>query len=130
MKEIYLTVEEELDQQDLFIYFAIGGSLRIDATYIRSKNAKKTVEQGDKGFYFRTELQSGVVKGEKTPFEKQIEIEVRDSLGNLEKQRVLMELWEYNSFSYNQRRGSEYFDLFPILSGHIYQNFNVLSSNR
>ena len=48
-------------------------------------------------------------------FEKEIEIEIRDTIVNLMKQNILIEVWDWDQWSLNNLVGFNLLDIFDII---------------
>ena len=77
---------------------------------------------GERGFSDKTEVLKNLEVGERTKFEKEIDSEIRDTMINIEKQYILIEVWNWNRWSLNDLEGLYLFDIYEIIQGNIHQS--------
>lgn len=123
IKEIYVISQKRFD---CFLNFTIGGDLRIDTFKILEKNRSGKIVHGARGYSEYTELQEILDINTRVKFEKEIHIELRDSIISLSKQNLLIECWDYNTFKLNNFQGFVLIDLMKIIRGSVYQSANIL----
>ena len=124
INNIYIT--PLVKKMDAFLQFTIGGDFSVTVYKDKNKNSYKK-SSGSRGYTDKTEVllhldtaqENGT--GGRTPFQKIIEIEMRMSYSMINKQKIMVELWEYNSFSNNTIHGYKTWQLIDIVNGY----FNV-----
>ena len=77
--------------------------------------------RGSKGFTDATEFKEILKVDSRIKFEKVFRFELRDSIVNLMKQHILIEVWESNSFSKNQLKdGRKNISFFPVSEKYFF----------
>jgi len=89
------------------------------------KKQKKKMEKGRKGYTDATEFKEVLKVDSRVKFEKEFRYEHRDSIVNLMKQQIIIEVWEYNALSMNKFKGRGMIEIMKIIKGNIYQFVNV-----
>lgn len=77
--------------------------------------------RGKKGFTDATEFKEILKVDSRIKFEKVIRYELRDSIVNLMKQHILIEVWEANSFAMNRLKGYGMTEIMKIIKGNVFQ---------
>jgi hypothetical protein len=119
ISEIYITSQEMFD---CFLQFTIGGDFRINSYNIPSKNKKGKIIHGERGYSDYTEVMEILQVDKRLKFEKEFNIEIRDSIINLMRQNLIIECWDYNTFKLNNFQGFSMIELMKIIRGSIYQS--------
>ena len=109
---------------DAFLEVTIGGNLKIYAVHNTQKNTSKMKRTGKRGFCAFTECKETDVKSP-TSFDACFELELRDSIINLKRQNLVIELWDYNTWMPNTYKGIGMIPLFDIIKGSIYRTVSI-----
>lgn len=112
---IYITPLK--DMLDPFIQFTIGGNFMVEV-YKTKKGQTYKVPNGTRGYADKTEISKNVDKLERRPFDKVIDIEMRMSYSMISKQKMMVELWDYNSIWMNTIKAYTTVDLMEIVNGN------------
>jgi isocitrate dehydrogenase len=107
---------------DPFIQFTIGGDFGVEVFINTKKNKKIKKVNGERGFSDKTEVLRDCNVGKRYKFEKEIDTEIRDTIVNLMKQNILVEVWDWEQWSLNNLDGFYLFDIFNIVQGNICQS--------
>jgi hypothetical protein len=110
---------------DGFLVITIGGDYMLEFFEIAAKNRKIRNCTGSKGFTDTTEVKMDMRVETKHKFDKEINIELRDSIANLMKQNLIIEVWDYNNLKLNQLQGYGMVDIMKIIRGNIFQTLNI-----
>lgn len=81
--------------------------------------------RGKKGYTEATEFKEVLKVDTRVKFDKEIRFEHRDSIVNLMKQNIIVEVWEYNSLGLNKFKGRGMIDIIKIIKGNIYQYVHI-----
>ena len=124
---IYVTPQR--DPLDAFIQFTIGGDYSIQV-YSNKKGNTYKVPSGSRGFADKTEVLSNVNTLERVPFEKIITTEVRMSYSMINNQRMMVELWDYNSFFMNKIVGYTTVKLIELVNGSVNVSLEITKRSK
>ena len=128
---IYITPQEKM--LDPFLQFTIGGNYKIQVLETKEGNKYK-VQNGERGYSDKTEVVENVDVQEKRPYNKIIETEMRMSYSMVEGQKLMVEVWDYNSMWMNTIIGYSTMHLEEIVNGDmnltlmIYRKDNKMTS--
>lgn len=122
ISNIYIT--PLLKMIDPFLQFTIGGNFMVNV-YKNKKGETYKIPAGKRGYTDKTEVllnvntpQEDGQKGGRTPFKKVIEIEMRMSYSMINKQKMMIELWEHNNFWMNEIHSYLTIPLIDIVNGN------------
>jgi len=124
INNIYITPLQKMI--DPFLQFTIGGNFAVNV-YKNKKGDTYKIATGKRGYTDKTEVIENVNtpqedgSGGRTPFNKVIEIEMRMSYSQINKQKIMIELWEHNNFWMNEIHCYLTIPLIDIVNG----NYNV-----
>ena len=121
IKDISMTLLKE-DVINGFFIITIGGDFKVLLVNNPIKNKKKKIVEGSKGYTDQTEVIKNQQIDEKYIYEKEISIEIRDSIASLRKQTIVFELWDCNKWIFNEYKGHCKFNIYDILTGKNYLN--------
>jgi hypothetical protein len=110
------------DMFDAFVQFTIGGDYKVEHFDIPRKNKKLKMQSGKRGYTDCTEVIENIKVECKERFDKFICVEVRDSIINLMRQNLIIEVWDHNTIHLNEFQGMAMIDIMNIISGNIYQS--------
>jgi len=79
------------------------------------------MERGKKGYTDATEFKEVLKVDSRVKFEKEFRFEHRDSIVNLMKQQIIIEVWEYNSLSMNRFKGRGMIEIIKVIKGNVFQ---------
>ena len=109
---------------DPFLQFTVGGNFMVNV-YKNKKGETYKIPAGKRGYTDKTEVllnvntpQEDGQGGGRTPFRKVIEIEMRMSYSMINKQKIMVELWEHNNFWMNEIHSYLTFPLIDIVNGN------------
>lgn len=113
---IYITpLKEKIDP---FLQFTIGGDFSVQV--FTTKNGKPfKVPKGERGLAEKTEVLQNVAELTKVPFDKIIDTEMRMSYSMINNQKLMVELWDYNTFFMNNIKGYHTRPLIDIVNGDV-----------
>jgi len=111
---IYIT--SKIDKLDPFLQFTIGGDFQIEVYSTKTGKTYK-VPKGNRGYVEKTEVIQNVDLETRRPFEKIIDIEMRMTYSMMTKQKLMVELWDYNSIWMNNIKAYITKPLIEIVSG-------------
>ena len=106
------------DMLDPFVQFTIGGDYSI-AVYSNKKGDTYKIPKGSRGFSDKTEVIPNVDKLMKMPFDKTIELEMRMSYSMVNSQKLMVEVWDYNTVWMNSIKGYTLKPLIDIVNGNV-----------
>jgi hypothetical protein len=112
---IYITPLMEMI--DPFVQFTIGGDFSVQV-YSNKKGQSYKVPKGKRGFADKTEVQTNVDKLERRPFDKIIDIEMRMSYSMVNNQKLMIEIWDYNTIWMNSIKCYMTIPLMDIINGN------------
>ena len=118
---------------DPFLQFTLGGNYKIQVLETKEGNKYK-VQNGERGYSDKTEVVENVDVQEKRPYNKIIETEMRMSYSMVEGQKLMVEVWDYNSMWMNTIIGYSTMHLEEIVNGDmnltlmIYRKDNKMTS--
>lgn len=112
---IYITPLKEMI--DPFIQFTLGGNYMVEV-YQSKKGETYKIPKGKRGFADKTEILGDVDKLERRPFDKVIDIEMRMSYSMVSNQKLMIELWDYNSIWMNTIKCYSTLNLIEIVDGN------------
>ena len=122
INNIYIT--PLLKMIDPFLQFTIGGNFMVNV-YKNKKGETYKIPAGKRGYTDKTEVllnvntpQEDGQRGGRTPFQKVIEIEMRMSYSMINKQKIMVELWEHNNFWMNEIHSYLTIPLIDIVNGN------------
>lgn len=113
---VYVTPLE--DGLNPFIQFTIGGDFAVEVLSNKKGQVKKN-SKGHRGYVDKTEVQEDVQNLEKRPFVKIIDIEMRMTYAMIEKQKIMIELWDYHTLTMNSIMGYNTINLIDIVNGYM-----------
>lgn len=113
---IYITPLK--DMLDPFLQFTIGGNFQVEV-YSTKKGDTYKIPKGSRGYADKTEIQENVDMLERRPFDKIIDIEMRMSYSMVTKQKMMVELWDYNSIWMNTIKAYTTYDLIEVVNGNV-----------
>lgn len=105
------------DMFDPFLQFTIGGDFQVEVYRTKSGDTYK-IPKGTRGYSDKTEVQENVDKLERRPFDKVIDIEMRMSYSMINKQKIMVEVWDYNTIWMNKIQAYSTMQLMDIVSGN------------
>jgi hypothetical protein len=108
-----------------FLLICFGGDYKVEILNFAKKSSKNKVISGEKGYQDMTEVLENLNVETKNKFTKEIDIEIRDSIINLMRQNILIEIWDYNRFKFNNYLGYHLLNIMRIINGNVYQSFMV-----
>lgn len=121
INNIYIT--SLMKMIDPFIQFTIGGNFMVNV-YKNKKGDSYKIPAGKRGYSDKTEVilnvsppQEDSQTGGRTPFNKIIDIEMRMSYSMINKQKMMLELWEHNNFWMNEIHSYLLLPLIDIVNG-------------
>jgi hypothetical protein len=120
---IYITPYREM--LDPFLQFTIGGDYCVDVFSTKKGDTYK-VPKGSRGFSDKTEVLTNVDKLMKAAFDKTIDIEMRMSYSMINSQKMMIELWDYNTIWMNSIKGYETVPLINIVNGDINMSVDIV----
>jgi hypothetical protein len=120
---IYITPYREM--LDPFLQFTIGGDYCVDVFSTKKGDTYK-VPKGKRGFSDKTEVLSNVDKLMKAAYDKVIDIEMRMSYSMVNSQKMMIELWDYNTIWMNSIKGYETIPLINIVNGDINMSVDIV----
>lgn len=124
---IYITTLKE--KLDPFLQFTIGGDFRLQVvTNKKGQTLKKPT--GKRGFSAKTEVLDNIDALEKRGFESVIETEMRMTYSMVESQKLMVELWDHDSFWTNKIKGYSTENLIEIVNGNINLSMTILQRNK
>ena len=109
---------------DCFIEVIIGGNYKVYSYHNTSKHKSTLKRTGHKRVCFFTECKETNITTS-TVYSNSYDIELRDSVINLMRQNLILQLWEYNTWLPNTNRGVGMISLFDIIKGSIYRNISI-----
>ena len=119
---IYITPLREM--LDPFIQFTIGGDYSVQV-FKNKKGDTFKVPGGSRGFSDKTEVLKNVDALAREPFEAVIQTEVRMSYSMINNQKMMVELWDYNSIWMNTILGYSTINLIDIVNGNMSQTVDI-----
>jgi len=119
---IYITPLK--DKMDPFVQFTIGGDYSIQVFSNKAGDTYK-VPKGERGFAEKTEVIESVEPLNRVPFDKIIELEMRMSYAMINAQKLMIEIWDHNSFFMNTILGYTTINLFDVVNGDINFSFDI-----
>jgi hypothetical protein len=117
--DIYITA---YDMFDAFVQFTVGGDYKVEIFDIPRKNKKMKKVSGKRGYTDCTEVVENLKVECREKFDKTINTEIRDSIVNLMRQHLSIEVWDYNAFKLNEFQGISMIELMKIIKGNIFQS--------
>ena len=129
ISNIYIT--PLLKMIDPFLQFTIGGNFSV-AVYKNKKGETYKIPSGKRGYSDKTEVLENVNiqqddgQGGKTPFSKTIDIEMRMSYSQINKQKLMIELWEHNNIWMNEIHSYITIPLIDIVNGNCNQSVYMM----
>ena len=129
ISNIYIT--PLLKMIDPFLQFTIGGNFSV-AVYKNKKGETYKIPSGKRGYSDKTEVLENVNiqqddgQGGKTPFSKTIDIEMRMSYSQINKQKLMIELWEHNNIWMNEIHSYITIPLIDIANGNCNQSVYIM----
>ncbi|MCQ2815995.1 MAG: C2 domain-containing protein [archaeon] len=119
---IYITALKQT--MDPFLQFTIGGNFSV-GVYKNKKGDTYKIPSGKRGYTDKTEVILNVAPpqedegiGGRMPFNKVFELEMRMSYSMINKMKLMVELWEYNSCWMNQIHSYFTIPLIEIVNGN------------
>ena len=124
---IYVTTLKE--KMDPFLQFTVGGNFSLK---VMSNKAGKTykVPAGQRGFTDKTEVLDTVDALQKKGFEKVIESEIRMSYSMINSMKLMVEIWDYNTFTSNIIKGYTTENLIDIVNGNMNLGLTIVERNK
>jgi hypothetical protein len=119
---IYITPLKEM--LDPFLQFTIGGDFSVDV-YSTKKGDTKKIPKGKRGYADKTEVLTNIDKLVNAAYDKIIDIEMRMS-SMINNQKMMIELWDYNSIWMNQIKGYHTIPLIDIVNGEINVSIDIV----
>ena len=113
---VYVTPLE--DGLNPFVQFTIGGDFAIEVLSNKKGKTKKN-SKGHRGYVDKTEVQEDVQNLEKRAYSKLIDIEMRMSYSMIQKQKIMVELWDYHTITMNTILGYNTISLIEIVNGSM-----------
>ena len=107
-----------------FIEVIIGGNFKIYSYHNTTKHKSTLKRTGHKRVCFFTECKETNVTAP-TVYSSSYDMELRDSVINLMRQNLTLQLWEYNTWLPNTNRGIGMISLFDIIKGSIYRSISI-----
>ena len=95
---IYIT--PKIDKLDPFLQFTIGGDFQVEV-YSTKKGKTFKVPKGKRGYVDKTDVIENAEVDVRNPFDKIIDVEMRMTYSMITKQKLMVELWDYNSILMN-----------------------------
>ena len=120
---IYITPLREM--MDPFLQFTIGGDFSVDVYSSKSGKTFK-VPRGKRGYADKTEILKNIDKLNKEPFDKIIDVEMRMSYSMVNNQKMMIELWDYNTVWMNTIKGYTTIPLITIANGNVDISVDIL----
>ena len=112
------------DKIDPFIQFTIGGDFSI-AVFQRKGGESYKIAKGERGFSEKTEVIESIEPLNRAPFDKVIDIEMRMSYAMICAQKLMIEVWDHNSFFMNYILGYHTINLIDIVDGDKNQSYEI-----
>ena len=112
---IYITQLKEMAHP--FLQFTLGGDFKVEVYKNKSGETYK-VPKGTRGYSDKTEVQENVDKLEKRAFDKIIDIEMRMSYSMIGKQKLMVEVWDYNTVFMNTIKSYTTYPMIDIVNGN------------
>lgn len=123
---IYISTLKE--KCDPFLQFTIGGNFRLKVFSDKKGNVyKKPV--GKRGFSAKTEVLDNIDALEKRAFEANIETEMRMSYSMVNAQKLMVEIWDHETFFTNKIIGYSTENLIDIADGNINLSLIIYQTN-
>lgn len=119
---IYITPLREM--VDPFVQFTVGGNYSVQVFSNKSGQSYK-VPKGERGFADKTEVLKNVDALERRPFDKIILSELRMSYSMINNQKLMAELWDYNTVWMNKIMGYTTIDLIDVVNGNMNQQVEI-----
>lgn len=123
---IYITTLKE--KMDPFLQFTVGGNFNL-LVYSDKKGKALRKPVGKRGFSDKTEILDNIDALEKRGFDKVIETEMRMSYSMVNSQKLMVELWDHDSFWTNKIKGYCTENLIEIVNGNINLSMTILQKN-
>ncbi len=114
------------DKMEPFVQFTIGGNFQVEV-YKNKKGDTIKVPKGKRGFSDKTEIQDTVDKLEKRAFDKVIDVEMRMSYSMVSSQKMMVELWDYNTIWMNTIKSYCTVDILSIVDGNCNVTVDMLA---
>jgi hypothetical protein len=111
---IYIT--SKIEKLDPFLQFTIGGDFQIEVYSTKTGKTYK-VPKGKRGYVEKTEVIQNIDLEIRSPFEKIIDIEMRMTYSMMSKQKLMVEVWDYNSIWMNNIKAYITKPLIDIVNG-------------
>lgn len=124
---IYITPLMEM--LDAFLQITIGGSYQVQV-FSNKKGNNYKVPVGKRGYADKTEVQQNCDKLERRPFDKIIDIEMRMSYAMVNNQKMMIELWDFNTIWMNTIKGYITLDLIDIVNGNCNVGFDITTKEK
>lgn len=119
---VYITPLREM--VDPFVQFTVGGDYSVQVFSNKSGQSYK-VPKGERGFADKTEVLKNVDALERRPFDKIILSEIRMSYSMINNQKLMIELWDYNTIWMNKIMGYCTIDLIDVVNGNMNQQVEI-----
>jgi len=113
---VYITPMREM--LDPFIQFTVGGDYSVQV-FSNKKGDSYKVPSGMRGFADKTEVLRNVDALERKPFDRIITTEVRMSYSMINSQKMMVELWDYNTLWMNTIMGYSTVNLIDVVNGNM-----------
>ena len=125
ISEIYLTLLDQEEIFDGFLQITIGGDFK-QIVHDHLKKKKKIIEKnGNRGYTDYTEVIKEMKHSERTRFKKEIDIEIRESKVGIKKQNLVIELYDWNRWEFNELIGVHMFNFSNIIKGSVNQSCTI-----
>lgn len=123
---IYISTLKE--KCDPFLQFTVGGNFRLKVFQDKKGSIyKKPV--GKRGFSAKTEVLDNIDALEKRGFDSRIETEMRMSYSMVNSQKLMVELWDHETFFTNKIIGYSTENLIDIANGNINLSMVIYQTN-
>jgi len=123
---IYITTLKE--KLDPFLQFTIGGDFRLQIIRDKKGNTIKK-PTGKRGYSAKTEVLTNIDALVKRGFDSVIETEMRMTYSMINSQKLMIELWDYDSFWTNKIKGYSTENLIDIVNGNINLSITILNKD-
>lgn len=120
---VYITPAKEMI--DPFVQFTIGGDYSIQV-FSNKKGKTHKIPKGTRGFADKTEVLKNVDALERRPFDTTISTELRMSYSMINSQKMMVELWDYNSLWMNSIVGYSTKNLIDIVNGSMEVTIDIV----
>jgi len=119
---IYIT--PKMDKLDPFLQFTIGGDFQVEV-YSTKKGKTFKVPKGKRGYVDKTDVIENAEVDVRNPFDKVIDVEMRMTYSMITKQKLMVELWDYNSIWMNNIKAYATKPIIEIVNGDCNLEFEL-----